>query len=300
MNRYQVNDASWERDQDALRSIRTQVFVHEQGVSPDEEWDADDAGAWHVLAYEGQVPVGTGRLTRSGKIGRMAVLSAHRNQQVGTLLLQRLLELAAAHRLDAVVLHAQVRAIPFYERAGFAAEGPVFEEAGIAHRLMRRPLVRARQAIDSLEQARTSVDDIAQAAQHALWIYSDALDPLLFDRAPFVAHCRRIGLSGRRAQLQVLVQNPQIAVRTGHRLLHLASRLPTAMQFRTPVDSEDRLYPSAFLLNDVQGYLFRPQAQRHEGWAHAFDPGRHGELLRYFKEVWERSEPHPELRQMSL
>jgi predicted GNAT family N-acyltransferase len=134
---------TWGVDRPLLQEVRRQVFVVEQQVPEDEEWDEDDPLSVHVLATRNREPVGTGRLTPAGKIGRMAVLSEVRGQGVGSQIL-RLLVGEALHRgLVELRLNAQVHAIAFYERHGFSAEGPVFMEAGIPHRSMRRMLVKA-------------------------------------------------------------------------------------------------------------------------------------------------------------
>lgn len=121
------------------RSVREAVFIIEQGVPKELEWDELDAVSRHVIARDGNGEVvGTGRLLPDGHIGRMAVLAAWRGRQVGRALMERLIAEAAQQQLRPLLLHAQVQAIGFYEKLGFVAEGPTFMEAGIPHRLMRR------------------------------------------------------------------------------------------------------------------------------------------------------------------
>jgi predicted GNAT family N-acyltransferase len=123
--------------------IRRRVFQEEQHVPAEEEFDADDDVATHVLVAVHGVPAGTGRIVfRSGyaKIGRMAVLPEWRRQGVGRALMHALLEIATAQRVRCVVLHAQVQAISFYAALGFRIVGEEFEEAGIPHRRMERVL----------------------------------------------------------------------------------------------------------------------------------------------------------------
>jgi len=131
---------SWGLDRPLLQQVRRQVFIVEQQVPEEEEWDEDDPVSVHVLATRNREPVGTGRLTPAGKIGRMAVLSEVRGRGVGSQVLHRLVGEALHRGLLELRLNAQVHAIPFYERHGFSAEGPVFMEAGIPHRSMRRVL----------------------------------------------------------------------------------------------------------------------------------------------------------------
>ena len=131
----------WKRDEAALRSVRHDVFIVEQNVPANLEWDAIDAQCVHALAIDddGQA-IGCGRLLPDGYVGRMAVRRRWRGRGVGAALLAALID-AAKSRGDArVVLNAQVQAMPFYERFGFLPVGPRFDEAGIPHQAMARPL----------------------------------------------------------------------------------------------------------------------------------------------------------------
>ncbi|MEI7444075.1 MAG: GNAT family N-acetyltransferase [Burkholderiales bacterium] len=120
--------------------VRIAVFVDEQRFPLDEEFDAHDAASLHAVAYDGTRPVATGRLLPDARIGRMAVLPAHRGGGVGGRLLERLVCCAAERGDREVTLSSQVRAIGFYERHGFVAEGPEYDDTGVPHRTMRRRL----------------------------------------------------------------------------------------------------------------------------------------------------------------
>ncbi len=136
-----VRLAHWSEDEAAIRHVREVVFIEEQAVAPDLEWDGLDAECVHALAEtENRDVVGTGRLHPGGKIGRMAVLRPWRQQGVGAAILAALVAQAQQRGHPEVYLHAQTRALAFYERQGFVAEGDEFDEAGIPHRLMRRIL----------------------------------------------------------------------------------------------------------------------------------------------------------------
>ena len=140
---FRVRLASWPQDEPRLKAIRHQVFVIEQQVPEDLEWDGIDAGCRHVLAEDrAGAPIGCGRLLPDGHIGRMAVLRDWRGKGVGAALLDYLVELALEQGFYRVVLNAQVRAMPFYARHGFTRCGAEFEEAGIVHCAMDR-LLRA-------------------------------------------------------------------------------------------------------------------------------------------------------------
>jgi len=116
--------------------VRYAVFVREQHVPEELELDEHDPPSLHAIALVGGETVGTGRLTPDGRIGRMAVLPGYRNRGVGARLLLALRDAALAQGLPRLELHAQVHAIPFYQRLGFVADGPVFDDAGIPHRRM--------------------------------------------------------------------------------------------------------------------------------------------------------------------
>jgi predicted GNAT family N-acyltransferase len=132
-----------ERQRAQAFEIRRRVFQDEQGVPADEEFDADDERATHVLALVDDTPAGTGRIVFHAdyaKIGRMAVLKAARRCGVGRAVMDALTRVAAGCGVTQLVLHAQVPAIPFYTVLGFHVIGDEFMEAGIPHRRMERTL----------------------------------------------------------------------------------------------------------------------------------------------------------------
>ena len=141
--RFRVAPARWTEQAGAMRAVREAVFVREQGVPAELEWDDRDGEAWHWLAEDvAGHPIGTARLLRSGQIGRMAVLPAWRRRGVGSALLRAVLDAAPRLGVGALWLNAQTSAEDFYRRAGFMGDGPLFAEAGIPHRTMRYPQER--------------------------------------------------------------------------------------------------------------------------------------------------------------
>jgi predicted GNAT family N-acyltransferase len=124
--------------------IRRRVFIEEQNVPEEIEMDTDDAHAFHALAILNGVAIGCGRMVEHGarevKIGRMAVLPEFRNAGAGSAVLGFLIYRARTRGFHKAILHAQVTAEGFYLKEGFSPLGGVFDEAGIAHRLMERKL----------------------------------------------------------------------------------------------------------------------------------------------------------------
>ncbi|MDN5863648.1 MAG: GNAT family N-acetyltransferase [Gammaproteobacteria bacterium] len=139
---FTVREADWERDRRALRDVRTRVFVEEQDVPPDLEWDGLDAQCVHMLATAGGIPVGTGRLAPDGHIGRMAVVADWRGCGVGQALLEALMAAARERGHSHCRLNAQISAMGFYKRFGFEPHGVDFMEAGIVHRAMTHEFKR--------------------------------------------------------------------------------------------------------------------------------------------------------------
>jgi len=136
---FTVKPVYWLASQAMLRAIRTAVFVEEQGVPQELEWDGLDDHAYHVMAVAADgAPIGTGRLLQDGHIGRVAVLKQWRGKGVGKALLDILMVVANKMGYEEVKLHAQTRVADFYLRRGFVAQGREFMEAGIPHISMTR------------------------------------------------------------------------------------------------------------------------------------------------------------------
>ena len=140
-----VELTDWTTTGSAIRAIRETVFIHEQGVPVELEWDGLDSACAHVLAWNNRgEAIGTARMQQNGTIGRMAVLKDWRGRGVGRALLQTLLDLATRRGLSRVTLSAQTHALGFYERAGFDVVGEPFIDAGIPHRKMVKEIERAK------------------------------------------------------------------------------------------------------------------------------------------------------------
>ena len=139
---FRLVHTDWQENETALNAVRRAVFIEEQRVPAALEWDGLDESCHHVLVTAaGNRPVGTGRMKPDGHIGRMAVLRGYRRQGIGSAILTALLDFARQQQCTGVYLHAQVAAIPFYEKHGFTVDGKQFMDAGIPHRSMVMRLV---------------------------------------------------------------------------------------------------------------------------------------------------------------
>ena len=137
-----VRPVNWYASRENLHAVRRAVFIQEQNVPEELEWDDADERAYHVLASVDGEPIGTGRLKLDCHIGRMAVVKEWRGRGVGAAILKALVTLAEKEGCDIVRLHAQTHALAFYAKYGFTAVGGEFEEAGIPHRVMELKIER--------------------------------------------------------------------------------------------------------------------------------------------------------------
>ncbi len=314
---FRIEPASYERDLPDLRTVREAVFIVEQQVSPEEEWDDLDAPSHHLIARdENGAPIGTGRLTPEMTIGRMAVTRPWRGRGVGAAILLALIERARELHYPTVELHAQTHAISFYERFGFVAFGEEYQEAGIPHRSMKLSLALRRPRpepaeppsladgeaanqlieIDNFDALRRVTLDLIGAGRRELCLYTRDFDPPLFGTPEALEAFRQFALGTKEAKVRILAHDASRATREIHGLIALAQRLPSHFEFRLIGEEPDTQYPSAFVLNDRDGYLFRPIATRFESSANFDGAARARQLAEYFDEVWERARPATELR----
>ncbi len=130
---------SWSRDERLIRAVRAAVFLKEQGIPAEIDFDANDFRCAHAIAELEQKAVGTGRIQADGKIGRVAVLKDFRGKGIGSALVNALIDHARRTGLNNVFLNAQLSSTGFYEGLGFTERGEPFIEAGIQHVRMEQP-----------------------------------------------------------------------------------------------------------------------------------------------------------------
>ncbi len=132
-----IDTVTYEEQLKSIQNIRIVVFQEEQGVAPELEFDGLDEISTHLLAYLGNIPVGTTRIRKidehTVKIERLAVLPAFRNRGIGKKLMLTALEIIASQGDRLVVVHAQEYIKKLYQQLGFKQVGAKFEEAGISH-----------------------------------------------------------------------------------------------------------------------------------------------------------------------
>ena len=129
----------------AIQAIRISVFQQEQGVDPALEFDGKDDISDHLIAYLDGEAVGTTRIRyldeKTAKIERLAVLSTARGQGIGKKIMVEALQVIASKNIPEVVIHAQEYVKSLYQKLDFVEEGEIFQEAGIAHVIMRKNFI---------------------------------------------------------------------------------------------------------------------------------------------------------------
>ncbi len=136
----QIINTNWQSHQQALKNIRQIVFIDEQHVSPEDEWDNMDDKAQHYLLYINNEVVACARLLladTTGKIGRVAVLKAYRNQGIALQLMRYIINDARKQGIKLLTLDAQTYIISLYEKLGFNVCSEEFSDAGIPHKSMQ-------------------------------------------------------------------------------------------------------------------------------------------------------------------
>lgn len=130
---YKIIAGGWEQLEKDAKLIREQVFIQEQGIAPEDEWDDLDATVLHFIVYDCERPIATARLLPQHSVGRVAVLLSYRKQGVGKILMHYIIDYARQQNLPYLKLSAQTYVTAFYEALGFVVQGEEYLDCGIPH-----------------------------------------------------------------------------------------------------------------------------------------------------------------------
>ena len=329
-----VIPVTWQSHERELRRIRQTVFVDEQRIPEELEFDADDIAAYHVLALNSAgLALGCGRLLDGGLIGRVAVLADARATGLGKKLMTALIEAAQDKELSNIVLHAQEDAQTFYQKLDFIPTGVSFMEAGIKHITMQRVLpipfnttglkksrvVQSDQrpevlsTTDNHAVARTSnlqefADDVSAVeqlhqiiagARRSLRIYSPTLDHTLFDQPELVELVSDFARSAPGCHVDILLRDSRLIVARGHTLVELGRRLDEKMQIRRLPDSikGDK---QSWLIADNNALWVQSEPEDYQGWSDRWNPVQAERFAKRYTQFWDRSGADPELRLLRI
>ncbi|CAM8402425.1 GNAT family N-acetyltransferase [Candidatus Methylopumilus planktonicus] len=138
-NNLKVEVVKWIDEYDSLTMIREKVFIQEQKVTPQLEWDGMDEKAIHFLVFNDKAAIGCARaivIKDHMQLGRMAVLKEYRGQGIGSALIEKAMTTAKLNQLSAIYISAQCHAIDFYKKFGFEVTSDIYLDAEIPHRDM--------------------------------------------------------------------------------------------------------------------------------------------------------------------
>lgn len=317
-----IRKYSWQMAPAAIRGIRQRVFIDEQGVPPELEWDATDALADHYLALTpDNTPVAVARLipalSDTAHIGRMAVLPGHRGRGLGRQLLRHLVTDAAPH-FDDLRLSAQEHALAFYQRCGFHVCSGPYEDAGITHFDMRCLAPAMLQAASDAQpwplhlgadtqswlfhrerQCTALLDSLVAQARQRLWLYDRTLGHDLYDRGRLRELVSELARHHRHSEVRLLIHDDKPLVKRRHALVQLMARLPSHVSLRLVNPArpcEDR----PFVLVDRDGVLVRHGFDDASGFAGFADSARVRLLEETFRQMWEPGRASAELRRLPL
>jgi len=318
-----IRKYSWQLAPGAIRDIRQKVFVEEQKVPPELEWDATDEIADHFLAVlPDNTPAGVARLFstlgETAHIGRMAILPEFRGQGIGEALLRHLIT-ESAGQYPELRLSAQQHAIAFYQRAGFHVCSEPYDDAGIPHLDMRclapallenqsgsgrtHPMLLGTDTESWLFDNENNMVDlmdtmVGQAAQR-LWLYDRVLDHDHYDRHRFRELVSSLARRHRLSEIRLLIHDDQPLVKRRHQLVELMRRLPSRIELRL-VNSDHPYEGQPFILADREGVLYRHDFTRPSGFAGFSDSGRVRLLSENFQRMWDAGRSSLELRELPL
>lgn len=128
-----VQSGHWDKLEQDAKFIRKQVFIIEQNIPEEEEWDDQDMISDHFVVYDQDQPIATARLLQNNSVGRVAVLKAYRGQGIGRIIMLEIIRQAHQQDRKFLQLSSQVHAISFYEKLGFSIQGDAYDECGIPH-----------------------------------------------------------------------------------------------------------------------------------------------------------------------
>lgn len=137
MSQFIIRPGSWDELQNDAKLIREQVFIQEQQIAVEDEWDGEDTVSLHFVVYDQDQPIATARLLQNNSVGRVAVLRSYRGVGIGKLLMERIIQQAKHEQRKFLKLSSQVHAIQFYAALDFKVEGEQYLDCGIPHIDMR-------------------------------------------------------------------------------------------------------------------------------------------------------------------
>lgn len=312
-----IKPVTWQEAESILSRIRTKVFVEGQNVPIELEMDGEDVNAQHWIALDPQdEPLGTVRLLNKdaigkaiGKIGRLAVYEEHQHKGVGAALLRRVIKDAATEGYQKLTLGSQTHAIGFYEKFGFTATGPEFDDAGIPHRQMDLDLGPFRHLSASNQNTDQTINDIptfveqlialVRSSKRYLRIYSVDLPLKIYGNNELLDAISTLAIRSIESKIEIVVADIINMEAQTHPLHELAERLSSSIKIRK-IDSDIKPEPADFAIADQCGWLKIIDRTQWQGFSNLNNPAKATHLHHKHTELWRHSLASPLIRHLKI
>lgn len=154
-------------------------------------------------------------------------------------------------------------------------------------------------SIETRQENADAALELVKQAKLKLAIISKELDPFAYDQLDFLEALRKLALNGRHVEIRILVFEPELVIRRGHKLLDLAGKISSYIEILKPSE-EYKKFNEAVLIADEVGYLFRENTERYKGKVNFNSPRESKYLLEVFNDMWGKAKPDPNLRRMHI
>lgn len=305
MSQIKVTGAKWDKDRVALKEIRHQVFILEQHVPEELEWDKDDIDCEHFIAYVGDEVAGCARLVNQKKIGRMAVLKPFRGMGIGKQIIDHIKRYASQKRYTRLELSSQCHAYSFYYKSGFSAFSLPYEDAGIPHIDMAHNVFSQHNdtglfnfsddtAIHhgkSLIQAQGYLDILLSQTRRTLILCFKDLSHPLSRHQGLAEKIKQLARHNRHTKIYILIgqYHPQY---NEHPLFRLQDRLPSFVEIRSTRDS----VPCQWIMDSTAWFDFELNDSR----VCFSDRAKIKHFMERFNKWWHNAQAIADARRLSI
>jgi predicted GNAT family N-acyltransferase len=263
-----INTVTWDDAHSALRLIRQRVFIDEQQVPEELEWDADDKTAIHFLGKEGNRPVACARLTKDTQLGRLAVLKDYRSHGWGGRLLRAVEQYLIEKKKTKLTLNSQANSYSFYFKNGYRPTDEMSWDANIPHIQMQKLLQRPDPVGKTYllgEDTKSHHSDQPEASpvwfqigssqcRREIIIQINDLAHPLFNNAACISNLATFIRESRQTQVRVII-NKEIPGLSEHPLLKVQQRMSSRFKIRALNMPNSQENYDNLVLFDLSGYL---------------------------------------------
>ena len=293
----EIKKVPWENHKYEISAIRRAVFIEEQGVTEQEEWDGldENADTLHLLAYLNGKPRGTARVLANGQLGRFSVLMPFRHYGLGAKLIQEAINHALMHNIQSLFLYAQLHVIQLYEKFGFQTVGKPFLDAGITHKKMvlnmasqddLSKVYKDDAIFSTIEALNLHLRQMTQHAARNLKVMTSQLSLQLYSDERFLEYLSQLARQSRFSEIQILVQDTSSLVGIRHPIIELSQRLPSKLQIKKCLEPPQKRQ-HAYWVFDQKHLIYFNDEKNSQGFANYNAESSAKNLLHDFEYIWQ-------------